>query len=268
VGRSAAEVLSPWQSIVETYGGVSEAQAEIKVGREEREHVYDLSISSLSGTGRSEGGRLVVLRDITMRVRAERELRAANENLSRNIAEISALRDRLKEESIRDPLTRLYNRRFLDEYMDREFTRADRIGTPVSVVILDIDFFKRYNDEYGHLAGDAMLESLGNLLSKSIRGGDMAFRYGGEEFVLVFTAMPLAGALTRTDELRIAFDSFRLPYEGRVLRASLSAGIAVYPLHGETRDEVLRAADAALYRAKVQGRNRVVAFSANPDREL
>jgi diguanylate cyclase (GGDEF)-like protein/PAS domain S-box-containing protein len=168
------------------------------------------------------------------------------------------LQKELEEQAIRDSLTGLYNRRFLDETLSRELSRAERDKYSVSIVMLDLDHFKVFNDTYGHDVGDMMLKQLGKLLTAQVRAGDIACRFGGEEFVVVMPKASLAVAKQRSNDWRTKFESQVLIYEGEVLNATLSAGVAVYPLHGTTSEEIIRKADQAMYAAKSAGRNQVI----------
>ena len=165
------------------------------------------------------------------------------------------LRETLRRQSIRDPLTNLFNRRFLDEYLDRELKRAARSGSPVSVIMLDVDHFKPFNDEYGHAIGDSVLISLARLIQGNLRGGDVACRQGGEEFVLILPDAALEGAAKRAEQLRTGISQMQVAGADRPVQVSL--GVSAYPVHGATAKELLQAADRALYRAKSSGRNRV-----------
>ena len=168
------------------------------------------------------------------------------------------LQKELEEQAIRDLLTGLYNRRFLDETLTRELSRAERDKYSVSVVMLDLDHFKIFNDTYGHDVGDMMLKQLGKLLTSQVRAGDIACRFGGEEFVVVMPKASLSVARQRANDWRAKFESQVMIHEGEVLNATLSAGVAVYPLHGTTSDEIIRKADQAMYAAKAAGRNMVI----------
>ena len=123
---------------------------------------------------------------------------------------------------------------------------------------MDIDYFKRFNDTYGHLAGDAMLRAVGKLLEKNTRQGDIACRFGGEEFLLVMPGASLDDAFGRAEQIRQALESMQVKYGETQLKATFSAGVAGYPMHGSTLEGVIRIADDALYEAKQAGRNRVV----------
>jgi len=168
------------------------------------------------------------------------------------------LRETLRQQSIRDPLTGLFNRRYLDETLRREILRATRAGSTLGVIMLDIDHFKRFNDTYGHEAGDTVLAALGKFLLNQVRGDDIACRYGGEEFTLILPGASLEIVRERAEQLRIGAQSLTMRVNGtQVETITLSLGVAAAPQYGDTADAVLQAADAALYRAKQGGRNRV-----------
>ena len=184
---------------------------------------------------------------------------AVTDQLSMAMANLR-LRDRLQKLSVRDGLTGLFNRRYMEETLQREFTAADRTGRPVGVIILDVDFFKKFNDTYGHEAGDLVLKELAKKLTSCVRKSDVVCRYGGEEFVVIFPGPPEDRALERAEVIRAAVDNeMRIRYHENVFHVTISLGVAVYPRHGKTPEEVLKAADTALYRAKEQGRNQAVA---------
>jgi diguanylate cyclase (GGDEF)-like protein len=183
---------------------------------------------------------------------------AAYAQLQLHVAELEQLKESLRQQTLRDPLTGLYNRRYLEEALVRELLRAQRGETGVAVLMLDIDYFKRINDTYGHGAGDMILKDVGLFLKDSVRGGDIPCRYGGEEFVIVLPSIDQAMALQRAEQLREGARQLRVTYQGVLLPApSLSIGVALFPQHGTTTAELIRCADLALYRAKRQGRDRV-----------
>ncbi len=168
------------------------------------------------------------------------------------------LRTRLREQSVRDPLTGLYNRRYLEETLERELRRADRVGRGLGVVLFDLDHFKRFNDTHGHEAGDALLREVGSAIVEAIRQGDVACRYGGEEFVLLVTDSGIAGTLAAVGKVRDAIREVEVVAGGRTVgAATASFGVAVFPDHGTGAATLLRLADAAMYRAKQSGRDRV-----------
>jgi diguanylate cyclase (GGDEF)-like protein/PAS domain S-box-containing protein len=194
------------------------------------------------------GGEKVIqcnIRDITERKQAEAALLKSQ-----------AL---LREQSVRDYLTGLFNRRYMEETLERELLRASRKKLSLGMIMLDVDDFKQFNDTYGHAAGDEILRELGGLLLRQIRGEDIACRYGGDEFILI---MPDATQEVTRERAELVCESarmFHLQFEGKNLTpVTFSLGVAVFPEHGSTSTGILRAVDAALYRAKHEGRDRVV----------
>jgi diguanylate cyclase (GGDEF)-like protein/PAS domain S-box-containing protein len=173
------------------------------------------------------------------------------------------LQAELREQATRDPLTGLFNRRYLEDSLDRELHRAQRKQSPLSLVMLDLDHFKQYNDTFGHDAGDLLLRELGKVLRTVLRQSDIACRYGGEEFVLVFPDSSLADTRKRVEEIRAQVKGLELRHDDRPLGPiTVSAGVASSPEHGSTARELIRSADDALYSAKQAGRDRLVACQA------
>jgi diguanylate cyclase (GGDEF)-like protein/PAS domain S-box-containing protein len=204
---------------------------------------------------------LGISRDISERRKAERKLREANDTLRTQLEEIEKLQVALQEQAIRDSLTGCFNRRYLDETLERELSRSRREGYPLSLVILDLDHFKQINDTYGHLAGDRALTELAETLRADVRHEDVLCRYGGEEFVVLMPRMPLAKAVERAESWRRKIEDIRVSFGNFKLSFTASAGVAAYPDHGKMPDELTHAADKALYIAKNTGRNRVVEYS-------
>jgi len=163
----------------------------------------------------------------------------------------------LREQTIRDPLTSLYNRRFLHDYLERELIRAKRERAPLALIMMDLDRFKQINDSAGHQAGDQVLVEVGALLKRHVRGSDIACRYGGEEFAVVLPKTTLESARRRSAEICSAIR--RAP--DRLLGATASLGVALCPTHATDAEALLRAADRALYEAKRAGRNQVRIFA-------
>ncbi len=173
------------------------------------------------------------------------------------------LREVLKEQAIRDPLTGLHNRRFLEDTLERELARAQRGKAPLALIIADVDHFKRFNDTHGHDAGDAVLRSVAQTLKSHIRGSDIVCRFGGEEFTLILPDSALDAAREKTESLRRAIAALVLSHAGQALGpVTMSFGLAIYPEHGSDSAGLLQAADRALYRAKHEGRNRVATSRA------
>ncbi len=172
------------------------------------------------------------------------------------------LREALEYQSIRDSLTGLYNRRYLEESLEREINRAQRQQFNLGVMMIDIDHFKHYNDNYGHDAGDIVLQKLGSFLQQYIRGSDIACRYGGEEFTLILPEVSLETLQERAEKIRVEVQHLKLQHHYQDLgQITLSLGLAIFPTQGLTAESLLRAADAALYQAKQQGRNQVCIFT-------
>ena len=170
------------------------------------------------------------------------------------------LKETLRQQSIRDALTGLYNRRYMEETIERELSRAAREQKPVGILMFDIDHFKRFNDLEGHDAGDALLRELGLYLNQSIRGSDIICRYGGEEFLAVLPGATRELALSRAEELRLGIKSLMVYHLGKPLaKCTISIGVAAFPENETTGERLLKAVDNALYRAKNEGRDRVVA---------
>jgi diguanylate cyclase (GGDEF)-like protein/PAS domain S-box-containing protein len=192
------------------------------------------------------GKRLLLislLMDISERTRAERA--------------VQVLQEELREQSTHDALTGLCNRRFLEESFRRELLLAERTGHPVSVIMGDLDHFKAVNDRDGHLAGDEVLRVFGTQMKHNSRASDIICRYGGEEFLLVLPGMTKEGAIERAEQLRRAIAATRISHGASQITVTASFGVASFPLHGLTTDELIAAADRALYSAKSDGRNRV-----------
>ena len=194
---------------------------------------------------------------------AKENLHRANNELENNLAEVVSLQEELKEQAIRDALTGLYNRRYLSEMLESEFTRAKRNNHPVAFLLMDLDHFKEINDTYGHQAGDEILIAIAKTISEQIRGSDIAFRYGGEEFMVVMPEIGEADAFDRAEELRKVIKTQSLQFGEKSIQVTTSIGVSTYPEHGESSDEVLTHADNALYEAKSLGRNQVVLCSCN-----
>jgi diguanylate cyclase (GGDEF)-like protein/PAS domain S-box-containing protein len=166
------------------------------------------------------------------------------------------LRETLREQSIRDPLTRLFNRRFLEESFERELQVASRKQQSISVLFLDLDHFKRFNDTFGHDAGDMVLQSLADVFLNFFRSTDICCRYGGEEFAVILPESSAQDAAIRADALRSEVKCLRLQYKNQVLGPlTLSVGVAAFPEHGSSSAELLKIADQCLYESKARGRD-------------
>jgi diguanylate cyclase (GGDEF)-like protein/PAS domain S-box-containing protein len=180
------------------------------------------------------------------------------------------LRQALRTQSVRDALTGLYNRRYLEEILDREVRRASRATQSLGVLMIDLDHFKSFNDTYGHDAGDAVLREIAVSLTKGIRAEDFVCRFGGEEFVVILPTADMEAARMRAERLRTKTKDLTILYQGKSMgMITISVGVASFPQHGASPKELMAAADAALYQAKRGGRDQVVLASCNsPDEPL
>ncbi len=200
--------------------------------------------------------------DVSARRAAEEALAAANQELAARVSEIESLNEQLRERAIRDPLTGLHNRRYFAETAGRDAARAARAGEPLAILALDIDHFKTVNDGFGHAAGDLVLRVLAEILTAGVRDSDLVCRYGGEEFVVLLPGASMAVAAERAEAVRAEFAATPVdPGDGTAIRSTLSVGVAVFRGESDSIEAALGRADAALYEAKREGRNRVVAAS-------
>ena len=182
------------------------------------------------------------------------------DNVGLGIANLK-LRESMRNLSIRDPLTDLFNRRYMEEALAQEQHRTRRNRAQLAIIMLDIDHFKKFNDDFGHDGGDAVLRTLGVFLKKHVRGSDIACRYGGEEFLLILSPSTMEGARQRAEKIREGIRLLAVNHGNRDLGAiTLSLGVAMFPDHGAEAAAIIKAADAALYQAKSGGRNRVVMY--------
>lgn len=199
-------------------------------------------------------------KEIEQRKQAEQSLKAANEELHLRVFEVQRLQAELHEQTIHDPLTGLYNRRYLRDALARQIMQAKRANSTLTFVMADIDHFKFVNDSYGHQAGDEVLVQVASLLKKHARGSDIACRYGGEEFLLVFPGTSLELAHKRAEEIQQNCAALSIQHEGKNIAVMLSFGVAAYPDHGQQWEQIIVKADKALYQSKCNGRNQVTVF--------
>ena len=185
-------------------------------------------------------------------------IRTISEQFSLTLANLR-LQQTLRTQSIHDPLTGLFNRRYMEASLEREMLRAKRHETPLSVIMLDVDHFKRFNDTYGHGAGDMLLQEFGTALKSCARGEDIVCRYGGEEFIVILPGASLEVARQRAMQISETVKRLRVEYHGQTLGpVTVSLGVSAHPEHSDSHSELIRMADAALYKAKRQGRDCVV----------
>jgi diguanylate cyclase (GGDEF)-like protein len=229
-------IFSAWSEIVKAFHDVNDTYTVIPIG-DPPQGYFDLRISPLYDNDHRFLGRLVVWHDITTLKRAQ---------------------DELQEQAIRDPLTGLYNRRYLNETLEHELVRARRENHPIGFVMIDIDHFKNINDAFGHHAGDAILQKLATQLLSQTRIGDIVCRYGGEEFLVVLPNVTAEIAFQIAERWRRIFLGTTMPFEYIDAKATISCGISEFPIDGNTRQELISTADKALYYAKQTGRNQVI----------
>jgi len=192
---------------------------------------------------------IAITRDITERKHVADQLHDMNEQLRLQLAEIEKLQAILQEQAIQDPLTGLYNRRYMEEALKQEFARAHRANQPFSVIMLDLDNLKVLNDQHGHAVGDQALKKLGMLIKSMTRREDIACRYGGDEFLIILHNTNEVNALNRLREWETSGTSKNL---GDKFDIHFSAGFATYPVHGKTIEEIIHVADTALYESKAK----------------
>ena len=239
-------------------------QGEI-VNKHKSGHVYmeEMTIAPVYNEKQEMTNYIAVKQDITNRKRMERDLQEGNRRMKSQMDEIISLQDKLREQAIRDPLTGLYNRRVLEETLEREVAHANRDGKGLCIAMIDVDNFKGLNDRHGHTAGDKVLKSLGKILEINTRRGDIACRYGGDEFAVLMPNSSLEGARKRAQQWRKEFQLLNQSFNGQEVELTISVGIAHYPQHGSDGITVLEAADKTLYKSKEKGRNQVTLFDEN-----
>jgi diguanylate cyclase (GGDEF)-like protein len=206
-------------------------------------------------------GQMLYLRDVTQPHLSELRLSQALAVSEERLRTISRLHEQVREQVLHDPLTGLFNRRYLDEFFAREQSRARREDSELVLALIDLDHFKILNDTHGHMVGDEVLRAVADFFETSLRSTDVVFRIGGEEFLLILTGLDVREALARVESLREQFSSSAIMTKAGPLTVRFSAGLANRRVHGEELDELMQAADAALYQAKREGRNRVLLAS-------
>lgn len=223
----------------------------------------DVQVGELDDRRGSCVGRVLVVRDVSVAIAQRALLAEANTSLQREVAIVERLRAEVAEQALRDPLTGCYNRRHLAAVLEHSVRSAAATGEPLSVVMVDVDLFKAVNDNHGHAAGDALLQSLAQCLLASVRTTDTVARYGGEEFVVVLPGAGPEDALRRAEHIRRQCARAQVPVPGGdPLAVTVSAGVGTSGPGEQTAEQLLEAADQALYRAKRAGRDRAVSAPA------
>ncbi len=202
---------------------------------------------------------IAIKQDVSEQRRTQEALALAHEELEARLQEIESLNRQLHEQTIRDPLTQLHNRRYFDETLARETARMTRDGTSLAIAAIDIDHFKHVNDTWGHAVGDQVLQRLADVLRANVRASDLLCRVGGEEFIVLMPGASLRIALERAEQWRAGFEAARVTGGAGIdVDCTISIGIAMHGAGSDSIDTSLRRADAALYAAKDAGRNRIV----------
>ncbi|NTW28553.1 MAG: diguanylate cyclase [Coriobacteriia bacterium] len=257
IGTAVEDLLPSWPGLVSRLASATPVDEEFVLASPEG-RTLSVSVSLLTDKHGGRTGSLCILRDITMQKLAEEALSKSNQDLQSRLSEIESLHTELREQAVRDPLTQLFNRRYLTLTLEREFSRAARESYPVSLVMLDVDHFKQVNDTCGHATGDAVLQRLASQLREQTRPGDLIYRYGGEEFLVVLPFASADDAALRAEQWRSSFEEASPAWVDHKLAPTLSLGVATYPPNDATVASVVAAADSAVYAAKREGRNRVV----------
>lgn len=253
---SQAEVLGDfWVEIQDHLKKDQVKNIEIKAKNFD-EVILDARISPLNDKRTRFLGWVVILADISLRKKVEIDLNAVNDRLKQQLVEIQELQAQLQNLVMRDSLTGVYNRRFLGESLKQVMAKSKRDKIPVSIIMLDVDYFKTINDKFGHKAGDDVLVSLSQLLRTQTRESDCVSRYGGDEFVLVLSEMSRKDALQRAELLRNAAKALTLQMGEEAITLTISIGVSTFPENGDDGEALLKSADGALYLAKAHGRDR------------
>lgn len=257
IGKDPLEIFRQWPQLLNRFLFTEKTREEVKIS-DDPLLMFEVVITPLYNEKTKDiSGRIILAYDITERKLLEIRLKQTNEALESQIAQTDLLKAQLQEQAIRDPLTGVFNRRFLAESLDKEIPKAEREKTSVSIIMMDVDLFKNFNDTFGHKCGDIVLMDLANFLTENARQGDVVCRYGGEEFVILMPNANLEDAYERAETWRRDYAAKVIHYDNKSLSATFSAGVASFPLHGTTGESILHAADHALYRSKSDGRNRV-----------
>ncbi len=259
-GQDPVEVFRGWPQLLNRFFFTEFSREEIEIPGTPT-NTLEIVITPIYNRLNTLEGRVIVARDITQRKELENKLTEVNISLQNQLNENEILRAKLMEQAIHDPLTGAFNRRYFSEALDQEAARSTRENTPFSILILDVDHFKQFNDTYGHKCGDIVLQALANFLNENTRQGDIVCRYGGEEFVILMTDVASDAAYKRAELFRSNFENMTVAYEGKELKCTFSAGIASYPIHAGSGEALLILADQALYQSKASGRNRVSIYS-------
>lgn len=200
-------------------------------------------------------GWVAIIEDITLRKTAEEELKRINQKLGLQLDDISKLETQLRDQIKRDSLTGVFNRGYFEDVLKQELLIAEKKNSPLSVIMLDVDNFKKINDSFGHKAGDEVVVALGKMLLNRTRDNDYVSRYGGDEFAIILPCMEIEKAFQRAEEIRQEMHNMKFSFSDHHQPITISIGLSSFPDHGRTSDELFTAADSALYKAKKAGKN-------------
>jgi diguanylate cyclase (GGDEF)-like protein/PAS domain S-box-containing protein len=247
IGRDPLEVFRHWpQMIKHLLFSREETRQEVELPGEPPT-VLELVVTPIFDKETNQlSGRVVVAHDITTRKQMQEDL--------------EQLTQKLAEQATRDALTGVFNRRFMAEALDKEVAQASREGSPLSIIMMDVDHFKKFNDTYGHKCGDFVLKELANFLTENSRQGDIVCRYGGEEFAILMPNASENDAFDKAETWRKSYSAKEFHFEGNKLRITFSAGVATYSADQQEGEKILAAADFALYQSKASGRNQVTLY--------
>ena len=262
IGRKIDQVLADFPDLTDHVIKADNPESVITIHTSITQHI-DFRTSHLYNRSGKVTGRLIVLRDITRLVQADEALEKANLGLMEKLSQVEKLESQLRELSNRDPLTGIFNRRFIEGAVEKELEQAKRARYSIGFLMIDIDNFKEFNDLHGHNVGDQVLIALANYLSSSVRRDDFVCRYGGDEFLVVMKDLPFTEIQIRAEGLCRGFDSLKIKVEGVELHTTISIGISVYPQQAGTLQDIFEACDTAMYTAKRAGRNRVSMLEVN-----
>jgi diguanylate cyclase (GGDEF)-like protein/PAS domain S-box-containing protein len=248
IGKTIGASFMEWPDLTRQFINKENISFDLQVTVDDKSKWLAGQVSPILHSKGHPGGRLVMLRDITEYKEIEARLEETN--------------NELQQLSIRDSLTNLFNRRYMEEALEQEINRVERNTDYLAMLMMDIDYFKQFNDQHGHLAGDMALREVSRVINQNVRIGDIVCRYGGEEFILIMPGSSLQAAVQRAEILREKIQDMSLQVnEDTIERITISIGIAICPEHAKSSEDLLRAADMAMYDAKQAGRNRVRIFN-------
>lgn len=276
LGQSINRVLAAWPTLIRHCIRNENTEVLITMCQQSPLHI-NLRMTLLCDRLHRPTGKLIVIRDVTevyqnqltlqktneIQRQTQQELHRTNKLLEHRLRKIEALKDELRERAVRDGLTQLFNRRYFEEALLAEFSKAKRAHTPLAIILVDFDNFKRINDTYGHQAGDCALQVFAGVIQQHVRNSDIACRYGGEEFILALPGMSLEDAYQRAEALRLSLKGTSIQYKQQVIRATISGGVGALPEWSGGQDGLITMVDKALYRAKEEGRDRICKMQLN-----